>query len=271
MNPSPENILVIGGGPAGSFAAIAAKKQRPEARVSLLTEERCEPYEKPPLSKAVLLGKVQPSDALIAGPAGIGAHGVVLEPNAHCAAIYRPAREVALRDGRRLLYDTLVLATGSVARQIPQLPLGMARVHYLRTEEDAQALRADLGRAGSLLVVGGGLIGLEVAASAAELGLRTTVLEVLPRLLARVCDEETSRTVHAAHVAHGVDVRVGTGLVSASAQPDGRVAVVTSGGDTLAADLVVVGTGARPDDRLAREAGLAVDDGVVVDEVLPDL
>lgn len=266
MNRSPENILVIGGGPAGSYAAIAAKKQRPDARVSLLTEERCEPYEKPPLSKAVLLGKVQPADALIAGPSGIAAHGVVLEPNAHCAAIYRPSREVALRDGRRLLYDSLVLATGAVAREIPQLPLGMPRVHYLRTEGDAQALRSALEPGASLLVVGGGLIGLEVAASAAELGVRTTVLEVAPRILARVCDEETSQSVHDAHVAHGVDVRVGTGLVSAAALPDGRIAVVTGAGDTLIADLVVVGTGARPDDRLALEAGLVVDDGVVVDE-----
>ena len=256
---------MIGGGPAGTFAAIAAKKQDPSANVVLLSEEHCEPYEKPPLSKAVLLGKVQPSDALIAGPGGVGGHGVVLEARARCAGIDRPAREILLSDGRRMAYDALVIATGSLAREIPHLPAGTARVHYLRTEADAHALRTALGDSRDLLVVGGGLIGLEVAASAAEMGLRTTVLEVAPRILGRVCDEETAAIVHEAHRAHGVDIRVGTALVSAAPQPDGRVAVVTTGGESLVADLVVVGTGAKPDDRLAAAAGLPIDDGIVVD------
>jgi len=256
---------VIGGGPAGTFAAIAAKKQDPSANVVLLSEEHCEPYEKPPLSKAVLLGKVQPSDALIAGPGGVGGHGVVFEARARCAGIDRPAREILLSDGRRMAYDALVIATGSLAREIPHLPAGTARVHYLRTEADAHALRTALGDSRDLLVVGGGLIGLEVAASAAEMGLRTTVLEVAPRILGRVCDEETAAIVHEAHRAHGVDIRVGTALVSAASQPDGRVAVVTTGGESLVADLVVVGTGAKPDDRLAAAAGLPIDDGIVVD------
>ncbi len=260
------NILVIGGGPAGTFAAIAAKKQEPAAAVTLLSEEHCEPYEKPPLSKAVLLGKVLPSDAPIAGPAGIAAHGVVLEVGSRCAAIDRAARAVVFEDGRCLHYDALVIATGSIARDIPQLPLGMPGVHYLRTEADAHALKAALRQSRDLLVVGGGLIGLEVAASAAELGVKTTVLEVLPRILARVCDEETGAMVHAAHRQHRVDIRVGTSLVSAAPQADGRIAVVTGVGETLSADLVVVGTGAKPDDHLATAAGLRTDDGIVVDE-----
>jgi NADPH-dependent 2,4-dienoyl-CoA reductase/sulfur reductase-like enzyme len=257
---------VIGGGPAGTFAAIAAKKQDPSAAVSLLSEEHCEPYEKPPLSKGVLLGKVAPSDALIAGPGGIAGHSVVLEARARCAAIDRAAREVVLDDGRRLRYDALVIATGSSAREIPQLPLGTPRVHYLRTEADAHALKKELASSRNLLVVGGGLIGLEVAASAAELGIRTTVLEVAPRILSRVCDEETGALVDGIHRQHGVDIRLGTGLVSASTEADGRIAVVTTAGDTITADLVVVGTGAKPDDRLAALAGLATDDGIIVDE-----
>lgn len=164
-----------------------------------------------------------------------------------------------------MAYDALVIATGSLAREIPHLPAGTARVHYLRTEADAHALRTALRDSRDLLVVGGGLIGLEVAASAAEMGLRTTVLEVAPRILGRVCDEETAAIVHEAHRAHGVDIRVGTALVSAAPQPDGRVAVVTTGGESLVADLVVVGTGAKPDDRLAAAAGLPIDDGIVVD------
>lgn len=261
----PRNIIVIGGGPAGTFAALSARKQDPSANVVLLTDEPCEPYEKPPLSKAVLLGTVQPGDAPIAGPTGVGAQGVALEARARCTAIDRDARAIVLEDGRRLPYDTLVLATGSLAREIPWLPAGMPRVHYLRTEADARALRAALGMSRDLLVVGGGLIGLEVAASAAALGVRTTVLEMAPRILGRVCDEETAATVHAAHSAQGVDIRVGTSLVSASAQPDARIAVASGGGESFVADLIVVGTGAAPDDRLAAAAGLATDDGILVD------
>lgn len=262
---SARTVLIIGGGPAGTFAAIAAKKQDPAASVTLLSEEQCEPYEKPPLSKAVLLGKVLPGDALIAGPGGIAAHGVALESRARCVAIDRDTRAVALDDLRRLHYDALVIATGSMAREIPQLPAGMPRVHYLRTEADATALKAALGPKRHLLVVGGGLIGLEVAASAAELGVKTTVLEMAPRILSRVCDEETGAIVHAVHRQRGVDIRVGTGLVSVVPEADGRITVMTSAGERLTADLVVVGTGAKPDDQLASAAGLETDEGIVVD------
>jgi NADPH-dependent 2,4-dienoyl-CoA reductase/sulfur reductase-like enzyme len=261
----PRIILVIGGGPAGTFAAIAAKKQDPAAAVTLLTLEHCEPYEKPPLSKAVLLGDVLPGDAPIAGPAGIAGHDITLQTLARCTAIARADRAIVLGDGRRLHYDALVIATGSTPRHIPQLPIGMPRVHHLRTEADARALHADLKRTRDLLVVGGGLIGLEVAASAAKLGVKVTVLEVAPRILARVCDEHTGAAVHAAHARYGVDIRVGTNLVTAAPQADGRIAAVTGAGDRLIADLVVVGTGSKPDDALAAAAGLATNDGIVVD------
>jgi NADPH-dependent 2,4-dienoyl-CoA reductase/sulfur reductase-like enzyme len=265
MNP-PRNILVIGGGPAGVFAAIGAKKQDPPAAVTLLTDETCEPYEKPPLSKAVLLGKAAPHDAPIAGPQGLAGHGVQVVLGATCAAIDRTARAVATIDGRRFPYDALVVATGSLVREIAPLPLGLPRVHYLRTEIHARALAAELRRAQHLVVIGGGLIGLEVAASAAELGVRVTVIEMLPRILARVCDADTGARIDAEHRRHGVDLRVGTALASAQAASDGRIAISTGAGETIAADIVVVGTGARPDDRLAAAAGIKSDNGIVVDE-----
>jgi len=258
-------VVVIGGGPAGTFAAIAATKQDPAATVTLLTRESCEPYEKPPLSKAVLLGHVTPEDAPIAGPTGVAGHGVSLERCADCAAVDRRGRSVLLSDGRRLTYAALVIATGSTARELPLLPIGMPRVHYLRTEADARALKAVLGTSRDLLVVGGGLIGLEVAASAATLGVHVTVLEVAPRILARVCDERTSAVIHAAHVRGGVDIRVSTTLAAVTPTDDERIAATTAAGDRFVADLVVVGTGSKPDTALAAAAGLAVDDGVVVD------
>jgi 3-phenylpropionate/trans-cinnamate dioxygenase ferredoxin reductase component len=258
-------IVVIGGGPAGTFAALAAKQQDPAVDVVLLTDEPCEPYEKPPLSKGVLLGKVRPADAPIAGPGGLAAHGVVLECNARVRAIDREARTVLLEDGRRIAYGALVIATGSLVRELPHLPIGMPHVHYLRTEGDAERLKTRLRETRQLLVVGAGLIGLEVAASAAELGVQTRVVEVAPRILARVCDEEIGGLIEAEHRRRGVDLRLRCAI--ASVRTDDREAhAVTTTGEPLTADLIVVGTGAKPNDRLAASAGLAIDDGIVVDE-----
>jgi NADPH-dependent 2,4-dienoyl-CoA reductase/sulfur reductase-like enzyme len=260
------SIVIVGGGPAGVGAALAARQQDPVAEIRLLSDEFCEPYEKPPLSKAVLTGKAAPHDAPIAGPAGVGGHRITLQPGTRGAAIDRGGRALVTQAGERIPYDALVLATGSINRVLPLFPPGQPRIHYLRTEGEARVLREELGRGGALLVVGAGLIGLEVAASASELGIKTTVLEVAPRILARVCDEEASALIHAHHIAHGVDIRPGTAISGVRTLPDGRIAVETQAGDIFTADLVVVGTGVAPDDRLAKAAGLDVQDGIVVDD-----
>ena len=262
---TPANILVLGGGPAGTLAAIEAKKHDPSASVTLLTDEGCEPYEKPPLSKAVLVGKAIPSDTPIAGPGGVAAHGVALEPGARACAIDRNARTIAFEDGRTLAYDALVIATGSVVRELPSLPPAMTHVHYLRSEHDARRLTVRLRDTRRLLVVGAGLIGLEVAASAAELGVTTTVLELAPRILSRVCVDEIGTLIEAAHRRHGVDLRLGC-AVACVRTLEGEIDVLTTSQDHITADLIVVGTGARPNDALAAAAGLAVDDGIIVDE-----
>ena len=263
--PTPANILVLGGGPAGTFAAIAARKQNASAIVTLITDEPCEPYEKPPLSKAVLTGKAHPSDAPIAGPGGVAAHGIALEPRARACAIDRGARTIALEDGRTLRYDALVIATGSIVREIPALPAAMPGVHYLRSERDALRLTGRLRDTRRLLVVGAGLIGLEVAASAAEMGVTTTVLELAPRILSRVCGEDIGGLVADAHRRHGIDLRLECAVACARAL-DGEIDVLTTSQDHITADVVVVGTGAKPNDALAAAAGLAVNDGIIVDE-----
>jgi 3-phenylpropionate/trans-cinnamate dioxygenase ferredoxin reductase subunit len=250
------NIVIVGAGPAGVGAALAARQQDPAANVLLVTDESCEPYEKPPLSKAVLTGKAAPQDAPIAGPGGVGAHRITLKTGTRCTAIDRGGRAVLITAGERIPYDALVLATGSINRALPLFPAGQPGIHYLRIESEALALREALTRSRSLLVIGAGLIGLEAAASAAELGVKTTVLEVAPRIMARVCDEETS----------GVDIRLGVAIASVRTVPDGRITVETKTGETFIADLVVVGIGVAPDDRLAKAAGLHVQDGILVDD-----
>ncbi len=259
-------IVVVGGGPAGVAAALAAKQQNATAEVVLLNDEQHEPYEKPPLSKAVLTGKATPHDAPIAGPKGVSGGGVVLKPGTAVTQIDRGAGAVVTAAGERIGYDVLVLATGSINRVLAMFPAERKGIYYLRTEAQARALKAHLDKSKSLLVIGGGLIGLEVAASAAELGVTTTVVEIAQRILARVCDQESGAFIHQRHRARGVDIRTGTAVSALRELPDGRLAVVTGNGDTIAADLIVVGTGVAPDDRLAQAAGLAVQDGIIVDD-----
>jgi 3-phenylpropionate/trans-cinnamate dioxygenase ferredoxin reductase component len=258
------NIVVIGGGPAAVFAAIEAKRRDSAAAVTLVTEELCEPYEKPPLSKAVLLGKAKPEDAPIAGKGGLAGHGVTLRLGERATAIDRAAHEVTTTGGR-LRYDALVIATGSLMREPPLLPPGMPRVHYLRTDAEARALKAALAACKHLVVVGAGLIGLEVAASASELGAEVTVIELAPRIMARACDEDTGALILAEHRHHGVEVLLSTSVTQVTTQLDGTIALETNEGDLHVADQVVVGAGVVPDARLALAAGLKVDDGIVVD------
>jgi NADPH-dependent 2,4-dienoyl-CoA reductase/sulfur reductase-like enzyme len=259
-------IVIIGAGPAGVGAALAARQQDPAADILLVSDERCEPYEKPPLSKAVLTGRAGPEHAPIAGPGGVGRNGITLKPGARCAAIERATRALVTESGERISYDALVLATGSINRILPLLPASQPGIHYLRTAAEALALREQFVAGRSLVVVGAGLIGLEVASSAVEVGLKTTVIEIAPRILARVCDVETSTFVEARHRATGVDIRVGTVITGVRPLPDQRTAIDADKSGTFAADIVVVGAGVLPDDRLAKAAGLAVQDGIIVDE-----
>src|ERR1700722_16665922 len=145
------NIVIGGAGPAGGGAALAARQQDPAAEILVITDEHCEPYEKPPLSKAVLTGKAKPHDAPIAGPRGVGGHRITLKAGTRCAAIERARHAVVTEAGERIPYDALVLATGSINRVLPMFPPGQPRIHYLRIEGEARALREELGRSSTLL------------------------------------------------------------------------------------------------------------------------
>lgn len=259
-------IVIVGGGPAGVGAALGARQQDATAEIVLLHDEASEPYEKPPLSKAVLTGKALPRDAPIAGPKGVAGANVTFKGGVRVRGIDRAGRAAVTEAGERVPYDTLVLATGSVNRVLPMFPSDRPGIYYLRTQTEALALRAHLAVAKSLILIGGGVVGLEIAASAAELGIKVAVVEIAPRILARVCDEETSAIIHRRHRDFGVDIRTGTICAGLQRLPDGKLAVATKAGETLAADLIVVGAGAVPDEALAKAAGLAVQDGILVDD-----
>jgi len=258
-------IVVVGCGPAAVGAAMGARNQDKSAAVLMLSDEHCEPYEKPPLSKAVLTGKAKPHDAPIAGPAGVAGKGITLKLEARVKEIDRAGKAVTTETGERIGYDALILATGSINRVLPMFPPGPG-IHYLRTIDESLALKADLERSKSVLVVGGGVVGLEIASSAAELGIKTTVMEIAPRILARVCDEETAAIIHERHRRAGVDIRLGTAATALRRLPDGGFEVDTNTGIAVLADCIVVGVGIVPEDHLAKAAGLVVQDGIRVDD-----
>jgi NADPH-dependent 2,4-dienoyl-CoA reductase/sulfur reductase-like enzyme len=158
-----------------------------------------------------------------------------------------------------------VIATGSVMHELPLLPATLPRVHYLRTHEHARAIREALSSCKHLIVIGAGLIGLEVAASAAERGVEVTVVEVAPRIMARACDEETGAAILAEHQHHGVEFELSRQVKQVTPQLDGSIALETDDGELHVADMVLVGTGVKPSDALAVAAGLAAQDGIVVD------
>jgi 3-phenylpropionate/trans-cinnamate dioxygenase ferredoxin reductase component len=257
-------IVVVGCGPAAVGAAMAARNQDKSAEVLMLSDEHCEPYEKPPLSKAVLTGKAMPHDAPIAGPAGIAGKGITLKLKARVTEIDRAGKAVITEAGERISYDALILATGSINRVLPLFPPSPG-IHYLRTIDESLALKADLERSKSVLVVGGGVVGLEIASSAAELGLKTVVMEIAPRILARVCDEETAAIIHERHRRAGVDIRLGTAATALRRLPDDGFEVDTNTGIAVLADCIVVGVGIVPEDHLGKAAGLVVQDGILVD------
>ena len=257
-------IIVVGGGPAGVFAALEAKRVDPAAVVTLVSEERFEPYERPPLSKAVLLGTAKAEDTLIAGPGGFAQRGIALKLGTRCVAIDPDARIVNTTDGS-LPYDSLVLATGSRMRELPDLPFGGQNVHYLRTADDAIRFKSELSPGSHLLIIGAGLIGLEAAASAAALGVRITVIEAASSLMARTCDRVTAARIAAEHEKHGINFELSTSVIRSSKQPDGTLLVETSNGKTFSAQAILVAIGVKPDDTLAVTASIAVDDGILVD------
>ncbi|MPY81101.1 MAG: ferredoxin reductase [Actinophytocola sp.] len=253
-------MVVVGAGECGARAVFELRDAGWTGPITLVGAEDVHPYERPPLSKAVLTGDAAPvpvrdADALreadVEFVAGVAA-----------SDIDRDRNELVLADGRRIPYERLLLATGASARRLP-----LFGVSYLRSQADALALRDRLRPGARVGVIGGGFIGLELAASATARGCAVTVVEAEPRLLSRAVPAEVAAVVADRHEQAGVDVRCGTGV---AAVRDRGVLELTTG-ETLDCDVVVAGVGAVPETALAKNAGLAIDNvenGVRVDDRL---
>jgi 3-phenylpropionate/trans-cinnamate dioxygenase ferredoxin reductase component len=260
-----ETCVIVGAGQAGGRAAEALRKGGFAGRVLLIGEEPEPPYERPPLSKAVLVG-AKPAASTYLLPAGFYAENrIELVTGARVVGIDAAGHGVELAGGERLAYTKLLLATGGRVRTIPFAPLGRAGVFYLRTMADCLALAAALKAARRLVVIGGGFLGLEVAASARGLGLEVTVLEWMPSILDRAMAPEIARFVHALHLRHGTEIRTGVKVTGIAGE--GRIEAVECGdGSRYPADLALVAVGIIPNAELAAAAGAKVENGIVVDE-----
>ncbi|MCP3719008.1 NAD(P)/FAD-dependent oxidoreductase [Paraburkholderia sp. CNPSo 3281] len=263
---APRTVVVIGGGQAAGWVVKTLRKEGYQGRLVMIADEVHLPYERPPLSKAVLAGEADIETVRIAKPDEFAAFNVETWQPDCATSIDRVARVVTTRSGREVKYDRLVIATGGAARKLPASVANSAHVTYLRTLDEALALGERLRNSQRVLVVGGGWIGLEVAATALKLGVQATVVEGAPRLCARSLPEEVSRFLLDLHRANGVDVRLNAMLLTLEDRAEGGVRATFADGTTLDADFAVAGIGLAPHTALAVAAGLSVDDGIVVDE-----
>ncbi len=258
------HIIVVGGGHAAAQICASLIEAGQGERVILVSDEAYVPYQRPPLSKSYLK-EPEPAPAWIRADSFYTGKGVALRLSSRAMRIDRQACQLHLADGTTLPYEQLVLATGTRARTLPGLEGMGANVHTLRTLDDAARLRQQAQQAEHVLVVGGGFIGLEIAATMALQGKRVTLLESAPRLLARSVSPEVSQFLLAHHRSRGVDIRLDACIERFEGDAQG-VKQVWLNGEALPVDMVIVGIGAVPNEELASDAGLLCENGIVVDE-----
>lgn len=252
-------IIVVGGGLAAAKAAEALRDLGHDGPITVLCGEAHPPYERPPLSKEYLQGKAERDSVFTFDAAWYADHDVTVRTGVRVTSLDREARTVGLDGGESLHYDELLLATGSRARPLP----GADGVHYLRTIDDSDALRAAFAKGGRLGIVGGGWIGLEAAAAARGAGLEVTVIEPSEQPLIGALGPELGKVFADLHRSHGVDLRTGVGV--RAVEPGGR-GLVLEDGSTVETDAVLVGIGAIPNIEFAQEAGLdTAEGGLAVD------
>jgi 3-phenylpropionate/trans-cinnamate dioxygenase ferredoxin reductase subunit len=259
-----QTFVIAGAGLAGAKAAEALRTQGFTGRVVLIGDEVDRPYDRPPLSKDYLQGKSEKAKIFLHPPGWYAEHDVELRLDTRAAAIDRATHEVVVDGGERIGYDKLLLATGSSPRRLDVPGADLDGVLYLRTVGDCEALKAAFAPAGRVAIIGAGWIGLETAAAARNAGCEVTVIESAELPLQHVLGPEVARIFAELHRDHGVDLRLDAGVAEITGV--GRASGVRlADGMVVEADAVVVGVGITPNTELAEAAGLAVDNGVVVD------
>ena len=261
-----ETFVIIGAGQAGGQAAASLRREGFEGRIVLVGDEPYIPYQRPPLSKKFMAGEM-PLERLYFKPQEFfDTQNVELRLDTNATGLDAAKKEVTLCGGIALPYDKLLLATGARVRTINIPGADLGGIHYLRNIEDVQGIQANFKEGASLVIIGGGYIGLEVAAVAVKRGIKVTVLEVADRVLQRVTSPAMSAFFEKVHVEEGVDIRTGTGIAAFAGAGGKLDHVMTEDGEKLEADFAVVGIGVLPNEDLAEDAGLAVENGIVVDE-----
>jgi 3-phenylpropionate/trans-cinnamate dioxygenase ferredoxin reductase subunit len=260
-----ERHVVIGAGHAGGRAVEAMRNAGFEGEIVLVGTEEHLPYERPPLSKEILQAKPDYTFPYIRPQEYFDEQKIELRLGNTATAIAPLGKSVTLANGETLSYDKLLLTTGGRVRKLPLPGDDLNGVHYLRTLDEGHAIEAALGEGKKLVVIGGGFIGLEVAASARQRGGSVTVLEIADRLMGRGMPHSISQYFLDLHRSNGVDIHLGTGVERI--RGDGAVSgVTTSTGEHLDADMVVIGIGIIPETDLAEDAGLKIENGIIVDE-----
>jgi 3-phenylpropionate/trans-cinnamate dioxygenase ferredoxin reductase component len=260
----PEQIVITGAGQAGVQAVATLRAEGFAGTLAMVGDEPFAPYQRPPLSKAYLSGTFERERLFLKPDAFYAEAKCELILGMTATSIDRTRREVVLGDGRRLPYTKLLFATGSRVRRIPVPGADLSGIHYLRGIGDVDTMRPAFVKGARLAVVGGGYIGLEVAAVAAKHGLEVSVFETFDRVMARAVSPKMSEFFESVHRAAGVRFHLSTSVEAFEGA--GRLEAVRAGGAVHAADIALVGIGIMPNVELARDAGLACDDGIVVSD-----
>jgi 3-phenylpropionate/trans-cinnamate dioxygenase ferredoxin reductase subunit len=266
-NVSEFGMVIVGAGEAGARAAVELRTQGWSGPITLIGEQKRTPYELPPLSKGLLLTENEPSPIFILDNEKLLQHDIRFLSGCTTTKIDREGHSLVLADGRQIGYERLLLATGARPRKLSLECSDVSNLLYLRTFSDALALRGRLYPGKHIAVIGGGFIGLEVAASAIERGCSVTLIEVGPRILMRGVPKEIADTVEARHRAAGVEFRIGVAIDRIEGSDHGNV-IALADGTRINCDAVVVGIGAIPETSLAAECGLEIDNGVRADQML---
>jgi 3-phenylpropionate/trans-cinnamate dioxygenase ferredoxin reductase subunit len=259
-------LLIIGASYAGVQAAISARENGYQAAIRIVADEADLPYQRPPLSKGFLAGTIAHSKLILRGADFFAAQRIDLQLGGRAVRIDREARRVERQGGEQLGYDTLLIATGSRARKLAIPGCDREGISYLRTLDDAVDLKQRLEAAQSVVIVGGGFIGLEVAATAAKAGKTVTLVEAGSRLLERAVSPLISGYLLDLHRGHGVDIRFNETVKRIDDGPGGAHGVVCADGTRVQCDLIVAGIGGIANDELASAAGLRCSNGIDVDE-----